>query len=116
MENCLYRYEGYRGARAPIWNNGVSQCHGTGILLCKFPIVRRTPCGFWIRVNGKEKLCYKDSIRSYAYESKSLAFNSFRRRKIKQVAILANMLDKAKRTLAFTRRKREYPIDEVECG
>lgn len=44
-----------------------------------FPILRETPCGYWIMVNA-EKFVLKGNGKRYAYETKEWALESLYRR------------------------------------
>jgi hypothetical protein len=82
-EQFLYRYESYKYID-----------YGIEIKLLKFKIIRKTPCGIWIRMyNSSEKfvlLRYSNGNKprkQFAYETEKEALKGFIHRKVRQMSI-----------------------------
>jgi hypothetical protein len=62
-------------------------------VLEKFPILKETPCAFWIdRSYNEPKLVYKNSTRGFAKQTIEDAMESYYRRKLRQRLILKSQL------------------------
>lgn len=91
----LYRYADWSAGEGAV-----------GVELQVFPIVRLTPCGCWIDVDGtlawgskhgRLKWVSLSGKKRYAYPTRKEAEVSFRRRKAMQVAILRTRLAHAEK-------------------
>ncbi len=92
MTTLLYRYDDYHDSEMPyVW-------------LRSFKVLRDTPKGYWIEEwegagERYKKFVLKGAGKRFAYLSKDDAWDSFRRRKERQVNILAHQHDRVKRVL-----------------
>ncbi len=75
-----------------------------------FSLIKETPCGYWIDVYGAKKWVSKNGKKRYAYPTRELAWESYRKRKEKQVSILSCRLAVAKAFLAEA--KKELPTEK----
>jgi hypothetical protein len=76
-----------------------------------FYMVRETPAGYWIAEWGiGEKWVSKDAKKRYAYPNRALAFESYIKRKEKQVKILTAQLATARQRLFVAQRGAPDPV------
>jgi hypothetical protein len=61
-----------------------------------YKVLRKTPCGVIVDVFGTEKFCNDKTRKRFGYPTKEEAFESFIRRKKKQLKILAGQHDAVK--------------------
>lgn len=66
------------------------------ISVTEYSVIRETEKSVWLNVYGEEKILRKNARRSFAYPTKELALNSYRRRKECQVKRLTEQLRHAK--------------------
>ena len=84
----LYRYEDHDYAGL-----------GVRVELYKFPIVSETKCGYWIDRYGQRKWVSARSRKRFAYPHISMAKESFKIRKERQLRIYENRALRAKTAL-----------------
>lgn len=67
--------------------------------------IRSTPKGYWITDEYaiQEKFVLASGKKRFAYPTRQEAFDSYMKRKEKQVLILSNMLNKANQRLVYNR-------------
>ena len=62
--------------------------HADVVLLEKYTVTRRTPCGAWLDVYSKPKFVLNDSHKRFAWPTEEEAKVSFFARKKRQLALL----------------------------
>lgn len=75
---------------------------GVVVKLFELPILKFTPCGYWVETNYDNKgkhFVNKNALKKYAHLNKEDALKSFVERKKSQVEIYENRLQKAKDAL-----------------
>lgn len=73
---------------------------GVDIRLRKYPVVRNTPCGVWIKLGlGEEKFVRSDTRKKFACPTRTKALESFKHRKRVQANILKQQLRRAEGAL-----------------
>ena len=96
-EDCLFRYTNYKDS----------------IYLNKFPIIRKTLKGCWIKddeYKDTERFILNNSLRGFAHSTREDALNAFACRKRKQLDIIAMHEKNAVLSLA----KIEYVKDAID--
>lgn len=99
MSDVLYRYDTVR------WSFGVDQFdepipgHRLTIECNEYPVSKRTPQGAWIETGGRLRFVKLTAHKQYACETRELAANSFRHRKLRQIRILQAQLADAEKAL-----------------
>jgi len=76
--------------RERIWLYRKSLCEderGAAVRTTKYLTKKTTPCGYWIRVNGKNKWVSKQSRSRFAYESEDDALFNLIKRTQRRMAI-----------------------------
>ena len=95
-DKVLYRYN-------DIWTFDMYGDALTQVRLVKYPIIKETPCGYWIRhqywSQDKKRWVSKDGLRAYAKDTEDKALDSYIARKWKQVCIIERNLEHAKQGL-----------------
>lgn len=79
----LYRYQ-----ESKMWE--------TSVLLRRFPVIKETPCGYWIISVQKRRWVSKCGISAWAKPTPAAALESFKARKMRQIAILEKQLQHAR--------------------
>lgn len=75
--------------------------------LSKYPILRRTPKGVWIRFGYEShRFVLNGAHKRFAYPTREEAWTSFLRRKTRQVAILSGQLNAARLILTEAEKGR----------
>jgi hypothetical protein len=113
MDEVWYRYED----------------SGEHIYLHTYPVISHTLKGVWLRTGaewtlGKEvhldrKFVLKKARKHWACPTKEEAWISFRRRKVTQVSILTNQLDRAQAALRIAFENTlppQAPVKFYDCG
>ncbi len=101
----LYRYYDQIYSECSIDPGGCETYFTTDprIELSTFKVIKETPCGYWITsgfsLSSPKRWVSKTGRKRYALETKELALESFRRRKLKQVGIYTARLHNAKYAL-----------------
>jgi hypothetical protein len=68
----------------------------------EWTIIKTTRCGYWIDYPGKPKFILINAYKKFAFESKLAAFHSYYKRKLSQIKILKNQLERAETALTLT--------------
>jgi hypothetical protein len=104
--------------RVESWETEVRGRPAVTLYVNSLRVTRHTPCG--VRL-ADGSWCSNTSVKRYAYPTIEEAMNSFKCRKIRQIAILSHRLDKAKAELdAITKNTPEeitkgvYYVHEFE--
>ncbi len=107
MTDCLYRYEEW------VTGNGVDDYddpypgYNLEVILKEYKIIKRTPKGVWIRLYDyycgeiPKRFVRLSATKKYACESKEEAYESFKARKNRQIAILSEQLQRAIEALNY---------------
>ena len=85
---------------------------GTDLAVClrEFPVIRRTPCGAWLRIGlGYKKWTNTVGRKRYAHETKEAALEAFLARRRKQRRILHDQIKVCRKAL----RVAENHADEL---
>lgn len=87
---------------------------GVEIYLSKFPVIRKTPKGYWIRDNRyQETFCLAGRGKRYAHETKELAYESFKARKRRQLKILSYQKRRSERVRDLIEQNETPPDNPV---
>lgn len=107
----LYRYDGYISAEdVNEFDNPIFGTSGVHLFLHRFNVLRETRTGVWISIGfGHEKFVRLSANKQYACATPDQAWVSFQARKDRQIRILTNQLEGARRMLRAT-RSRAVPI------
>ncbi|MBC7088652.1 MAG: hypothetical protein H5T96_09355 [Tissierellales bacterium] len=98
----LYRYY------LDVKSNGTEWHEPTvDIALITYIPFKETPCGHWIKVNGKNKWVSKIGRKRFAYDDKKLALESFKIRTNKWRRIASNQVTNCDIALNLVRIKEE---------
>jgi hypothetical protein len=102
----LWRAEGtYRERSFSNFSLNTKGSHYVHLDLYWFKIIKRTPRGAWIQVNHNDKkFILLNARRKWAHETKADALESFRHRKLHQIAILKHQLFVAKEALKSAKK------------
>jgi len=100
----MYRYDGYR-----TWDyEKIEDGHlvpAVEIVGTEFCVEKITPCGCWIVeemfIGSKRHFVLGHAKKKFAYETKALAMESFITRKQKQIGLLIDNLEFAKKSLSL---------------
>jgi hypothetical protein len=85
-------------------------------VLEKFPILKETPCAFWIdRSYNEPKLVYKNSNRGFAKQTIEDAMVSYYQRKLRQLSILKNHLSNVENILDEIKTEEQRSIIIQKC-
>lgn len=93
-ENSLFRFENYKGS----------------IYLYKYPIVRTTPKGCWIKESkwaDKEKFILNGALRSFAHGTREEALRAFVARKRKQLEIVEHHRQSALKAMENVKKMKD---------
>jgi len=83
-----YRYEDFKTVQ------------GFDIKLKKYPVIKHTPCGAWIKLeSGEKKFVRADTRKKFACPTPEKALESFEQRKKAQARILKHQLFRAEQAL-----------------
>ncbi len=110
MSEIFYRYEIKIGG-SPVDPNDPWR-FGTDLFVYvkEFPVIRRTPCGVWLRVGlAGEKWTNTTCRKRYAHETKEAALEAFLARRRKQRCILHDQIKVCRKAL----RVAEKNTDEL---
>jgi hypothetical protein len=88
-------------------------------ILVKYPVVKETPCGYWIKIYhfaDDKKFVYKCATRGFAKETIKDAFGSYYARKNRQHKILESQLEYVGYILSemTTKERRDELVDFYE--
>lgn len=88
-------------------------------ILEKYPVVKETPCGYWIKIYhlaDDKKFVRKDAVRSFAKTTIKGAFDSYYARKNRQHKILEAQLEYVGYILSemTTKERRDELVDFYE--
>ena len=99
---CLYRYK-------EEWFTMDSWDYRVKLILNKYPIIKETPCGFWIRMSfwsaDKKRWVSKDGKSAYAKQTEEAALASYIKRKESHIGYLKGHMRKAEAGLELARRR-----------
>lgn len=117
----LYRYRTGSETAEEDDEYGFSRTRTRVVLLCdEFPILKETPCGYWINAlewsqgqyRTRRRFVLKDSRQSFASAIRQEALRSYIYRKQKQLSFIENDLTKAKDDLKEAKRLMDSMKDE----
>ena len=114
MTEYMYRYEGYKDRKIPLYVNDIRCSSDNGVFLMCYTVTSKTQHGVWIAAGyGKPKFILLGCRKQYAYETKERAWASYVIRKRKQRRILQDQLANVTRTVYFVNRKKIPAIKEI---
>jgi len=86
----------------------VDSDYGIDPIIEKFPIIKETPCAYWIdRSYNEPKLVYKNSTRGFAKQTIEEAMESYYRRKLRQLSILNSHVSRVESILEEIKTKEQ---------
>jgi len=118
MTDTAYRYEDKLYSIADEY--GEHMYSRTDVILLKFDILRRTPCGIWIREYFRDRFINQKRTKQFAHETLEEAMKSFIARKEKQASIYRARADAALYAVKLARSRHAdvyrvaYPISNPE--
>jgi hypothetical protein len=102
--DVLWRAEGTYKEPGYSFSLNASRKHYVHLDLYWYKIIKRTPRGAWIQVGFDKKFILLNARRKWAHETKADALESFRHRKLNQIAILKHQLFVAKEALKSAKK------------
>lgn len=76
------------------------------VQVVKFPVIKNTPEGAWLRVGGERRFVLREARKRFAAPTVELALESFIARKTRQVGILEAQARNARRAIEIAKHGR----------
>ncbi len=102
---CWYRFDDH--FTAPPLDEWDNPCGPSGhrVMLREYPVIKDTPCGAWLRVDGQDRWTKRDVIKHFACPAIEEAAESFIARKRRQRSIYLERAARAEQAIRIVTRE-----------